>query len=176
MGLLVGAYFLMEHLGSGYQGEQLVTAPTQDTQADQEDTATDPVPDFTVYDAQGNPVKLSDMRGKPVVINLWASWCSPCKNEMPGFQNLAQKYDGEVVFMMVNVTGIDTMEDAQAFIQSQGYTFPVYYDKDNSAATNYYSGSVPMTYFINSDGEYVTHAVGAIDESLLEKGIGMIKN
>ncbi|MBP3544577.1 MAG: TlpA family protein disulfide reductase, partial [Lachnospiraceae bacterium] len=63
-----------------------------------------PAPDFTVIDAEGNEVKLSDMRGKPVVVNFWASWCGPCKMEMPEFEEVYKELGDEVHFMMVNLT------------------------------------------------------------------------
>lgn len=182
-GLIIGAAILVPHLqeqtdsNSGKLIPATTTAPaeTQESQEQTEESA-NLAPDFTVYDANGEAVKLSDLRGQPVVVNLWASWCGPCKSEMPGFDNICQMYQGKVAFMMINVTGIDTLADAKKYISDNGYIFPVYYDTDNSMAANYYSGSVPMTYFINSKGECVTYAVGAIDEATLEQGIGMIKD
>lgn len=171
--LLVGAWFLYDSLKEGYQPDALATQPTQDTSATGE-TQHMMAPDITVYDAGGNAVKLSDMQGKPVVLNVWASWCGPCKQEMPDFQAAYEKYDGQLIFMMVNLTGQDTVADAKALLAETGYTFPVYYDTDNSAAKSYNTGSIPATFFINARGEMVTYAIGAINETLLEKGIGMI--
>ena len=167
--LLVGAWFLYDNLKENFQPEGLATQPQQEN-----DDTSDLAPDITVYDAAGKSVKLSDLRGKPVVLNLWASWCSPCKQEMPGFQAVCDKYAGQVEFMMVNLTGQDKIEDAKAFLADAGYTFPVYYDTDNAAAMNYSTGSIPTTIFIDKDGNLVTYAIGAIDEATLEKGIGMI--
>jgi len=165
IGLLIGAYFLYEKLSADNGGTtQLAKVPVSENA----------VPDFTVYDADGNAHKLSDFFGKPIVLNLWASWCPPCKSEMPGFQQLYEQYGKDVHFLMVNVTGIDQMEDARSFIAEQGYSFPEYYDTDSSMAANYYGGSVPVTYFIGSNGELVTRANGAINQDILEQGIGMI--
>ena len=123
----------------------------------------------------GETKRLSDYvgKGKYVLLDMWASWCAPCKNEMPGFQQMYEKYGDQVQFLMVNVTGIDKADDAKAFIKETGYSFPVYFDTDNSMAANYYAGSVPMTYFIGSNGELVTYATGAIPADTLEQGIGM---
>lgn len=183
VGLIIGAYFLYDHYADqDDQGPRLEDVRGQN---DNQETGSDPqtdaaeseyaVPDVTVYDADGKAVKLSQLRGKPVVFNIWASWCAPCQNEMPGFQAMYEKYGKDVHFMMVNMTGIDTLEDAKTFVQNTGYTFPVYYDTDNSAIAQYYTGSVPVTYFINSKGELVTYAMGAIPEATLEQGIGMIQ-
>ena len=136
----------------------------------------EPAPDFTVYDKNGKPVKLSDMKGTPVVLNFWASWCPPCKAEMPEFDEIAKEYEGKVAFMMVNLTdGVqETQEKAQAFIDSMGYTFPVYFDKDSDAAYKYGIQSIPTTIFIDANGNLVAGATGAIDGDTLRRGISMI--
>lgn len=168
--LLIGAWFLYDNLKDQFLPDALATQP------EQEETAADSMqmaPDITVYDPQGKAVKLSDMQGKPVVLNVWASWCSPCKQEMPGFQAAYEKYD-DVQFMMVNLIGQDKREDAETLLNQTGYTFPVYFDTDNSAAMSYNTGSIPATFFINKEGRLVTYAIGAISEAVLEQGIGMI--
>jgi len=134
----------------------------------------DPAPDFIVFDANGNPVRLSDMRGKPVVLNFWASWCPPCKAEMPDFDKVSRELDGEVVFMMVNIW--DTQAAAEAIIDSMGYTFPVYFDLLEDAVGKYGIESIPQTYFIDKWGGLVAHGVGALSEADLRYGISMIYN
>ena len=134
-------------------------------------------PDFTVIDKDGNTVKLSDMRGKPVVINFWASWCPPCKAEMPDFEEMYKKYGDEVTFMMVNMTDGDreTVELAKKHVEDNGFTFPVYFDTEMSAAYAYYVTSLPATYFIDAEGNLITHAIGMINAATLERGIEYIK-
>ena len=85
-------------------------------------------PNFTVYDADGKPVKLSDFRGKPVVLNFWASWCPPCKSEMPDFQKEFEVQGSQVQFLVVNLTdgSRETVATASAYIAQQGYTFPCF--------------------------------------------------
>ena len=133
-------------------------------------------PDFTVYDAQGNPVKLSDFAGKPLVLNFWATWCGPCKMEMPDFQETWLELGDEIQFVMINLTDgtRDTVESASAFIAEQGYTFPVFFDTDSQAAALYGVYSIPTTYFIDAEGNAIAQATGAIDAELLQKGIDMI--
>ena len=170
--LLIGAWFLYDSLRDSFLPSGLATQPTQET--GETEVSLQMAPDITVYDPQGNAVKLSDLRGKPVVLNVWASWCGPCKQEMPAFQATYEKYDGQLQFMMVNLSGQDKLEDARTLLAETGYTFPVYYDTDNSAAQSYNTGSIPATFFVNKEGQLVTYAIGAINEAVLEQGIGMI--
>ena len=129
-------------------------------------------PDFAVYDSSGNKVNLSDYIGKPIVLNFWASWCPPCKAEMPDFDAVCKEYEGKVIFMMVNLTdgGRDTVSGVREFVAANGYTFPVYFDTRYSAANAYRVSSIPTTYFINAEGEIVSYKVGMVSASELEKG------
>ena len=133
-------------------------------------------PDFTVLDAQGNEVKLSDFQGKPVVLNFWASWCGPCKSEMPDFDEVYGEYGEEVQFMMVNLTdgSRETVETATEFVEEQGYSFPVYFDTQSQGAIAYGVMAIPTTYFIDAQGNAVARAMSALDKETLEQGIGMI--
>lgn len=153
------------------------SAPTDTpTDGETEGEAANTAPDFTVQDGEGNSVKLSDFFGKPIVLNFWASWCPPCKAELPDFEDAYKKYDGEVVFLMVNMTDnqIETVDIARDFVKTYGYTFTVYYDVYAQAATVYGIRSIPQTYFINAEGEAVASATGMISAEQLEQGIGMI--
>ena len=149
------------------------TAPSENT-----DTQLTKAPDFTVYNLDGNEVNLSDFFGKPIIVNFWASWCGPCKMEMPDFNEAYQIYNEEITFLMVNMTdgSRETVEIASSFIEDSDYTFPVYYDTAYSAAITYSVSSLPTTYFIDAEGNLIAHARGAIDGATLQKGIDMIYN
>ena len=134
-------------------------------------------PDFTVYDKNGNPHKLSDFFGKPIVLNFWASWCGPCQKEMPDFEKKYKENGDKVTFLMVNLTdgSYDTVAKASKFISDNGYTFPVFYDTSSDGADTYKVYSIPTTFFIGADGQLVAQATGAISASTLQQGIDLIK-
>lgn len=184
--LIGGAYVLYNQLGSQMDMPQLATQgeQTQDEAGDNQaetgesenKTQSALAPDFTVYDLNGNPVKLSDYRGKPVVLNFWSSRCGPCQMEMPDFQEAYEDLGEEIHFLMVNVTdgSWDTVDSASAFIAENNYTFPVFYDTDISAASAYGVSSLPTTYFIDAEGNGVAYGMGAMDMDTLMSGIEMI--
>ena len=184
--VLVGAGLLYSQLLPWFQQDRLdvlTTQPPETTAATTPETTAETTqpqaqlaPDFTVYDAQGNPVRLSDFFGKPIVLNFWASWCGPCQSEMPDFEAKYQQLAGEVQFLMVNMTDGDreTLETASGFIAQKGYTFPVFYDTQLDAAMTYSVYSLPTTYFIDSRGVIVARAMSAIAEQTLQRGIDMI--
>ena len=138
--------------------------------------ARDLAPDFTLYDIDGNTYKLSDFRGKPVLLNFWASWCGPCQMEMPDFQKFYESHGDKVHFVIVNLTDgqQETVESASAFIEEKGYTFPVYYDTDIDAAMKYGVSAVPVSYFIDAEGNFVAWAQGALSADMLQQGMDML--
>ena len=181
--LILAVLMLLSFTACSGEGDEITTEePTQSDEApahtDEETKEYDPAPDFTVYNKEGNPVKLSDMKGTPVVLNFWASWCPPCKAEMPEFDEIAKEYAGKVAFMMVDLTdGVqETQEKAQAFIDSMGYTFPVYFDTSGNAASVYNIRSIPATFVIDAQGNIEGYATGAISKETLLSGIEMITN
>ncbi len=202
--LLGGAYVLYQRLSAGQTGDNLAvagassqsgesssssSAPDRSSSAqsasgstgsqssqEEEEPELTPAPDFTVYDKDGNEVHLSDFAGKPIVLNFWASWCSPCKSEMPDFHQAYLDYGEEVQFLMVNMTdgSRETVDSASAFIEEQGYTFPVFYDTGYDAALTYGAYALPTTYFIDAEGYAVAWAQSALSPENLQKGLDMI--
>lgn len=195
--LIGGSYVLYNRLSANVERDSLVTnegSAAKNTDAVENKTTTEnpgtaaeqeavpeepqktPAPDFTVYDAEGNAVSLSDFAGKPVIVNFWASWCGPCKMEMPDFDAAFAEYGEEIQFLMVNMTdgNRETVEKASKFIADQGYTFPVYFDTDIDAAMTYGVSSIPTTYLIDKEGYIAAYAMGAINGEALAEGIRMI--
>ena len=167
IGLIGGASMLYDQLSADFAPVQTVT-----------EAAVDRAPDFTVTDAEGNQVNLSDFFGKPIVLNFWASWCGPCQYEMPDFQEAYQTYGEDVQFLMVNLTDgySETVKSAKAFLEDAGYIFPVYFDTLSDAAQTYQVYSIPCTYFLDSNGVIVTRTIGMISADALQQGIDLIRS
>ncbi len=134
------------------------------------------VPDFAVYNAAGEEVHLSDFFGKPIILNFWASWCGPCREEMPELQAAFEEYGEEIRFVLINLTDgeSETQKSAEAFLEAQGYTFPVWFDLHQEAALTYGVYSIPATYFIGADGTGIARALGSMNAETLQRGIDMI--
>lgn len=152
---------------------------TNSSEADEDNSTADSETvsiDFTVLDWDGNPVQLSDFAGKPVILNFWASWCGPCQSEMPDFDEMYALYGEDIHFVMVNVTDGDqeTVDSAKAFIESKGYSFPVYFDTNLEASLKFQTYSLPTTYFLDANGQPIAQATGAIKKDVLKQGIDMI--
>ena len=181
--LMVGASVLYNNLCASLAPSQLATQPpaTEAPEATEIAGETQPprekAPDFTVYDLDGNEVHLTDFFGKSIVLNFWASWCGPCKSEMPDFNEKYQELGEDIQFLMVNMTdgSRETVEIASEFVAGQGYTFPVFYDTAQHAAMVYGVYSLPTTFFIDAEGYPVAYAAGAISGDDLLQGIDMIR-
>jgi cytochrome c biogenesis protein CcmG, thiol:disulfide interchange protein DsbE len=126
-------------------------------------------PDFSLQNAQGDVVRLSDLRGNPVLVNVWASWCSPCRAEMPAIQRLYQDYQSHgLEILAVNSTTQDSVEKAMAFAQDLGLTFPILFDAEGEVARLHQVQALPSSYFINPDGKIEEVVIGGpMSEALL---------
>lgn len=175
--LIGGSYVLYNYLSPNISSDKITTNEESQKENDASQQEKESAPDFTVYDKNNKEVNLSDFRGKPTIVNFWASWCGPCKMEMPDFEEKYRALGNEINFLMVNMTdgSRETVKIASNFIKKEDYTFPVYFDTKSDAAITYSVYSLPTTYFIDSDGYVVAQSTGAINSETLQKGIDMIK-
>ena len=177
--LIVGLLLAIIILGGTLLLFRGAEAKPEETQATETTQATEPInlaPDFTMEDMESNAVKLSDFRGTPVVLNFWASWCGPCKSEMPEFESTYQTYGDQVQFVMVDLVSgrSETKEMGLEVIQEAGYTFPVFFDVNQEASAAYEISAIPMTCFISAEGEIVMQQIGKLSAEGLEEGIQAI--
>lgn len=138
-----------------------------------------PTPDFTLLDPAGKTVSLKDFRGKLVMLNFWATWCAPCREEMPAMERLYQEFKNRG-FVIVAVDVKDKKADALAFIKELKLTYPVVFDPDGEVAALYGAWGLPATYLIGFKGEGLARMWGPADwysrgaraliEALLKRG------
>ena len=141
--------------------------------ADEEQQLTE-APDITVFDAEGNEITLSSLRGRPVVLNFWATWCGYCVMEMPDFDEVYAEYGDRVDFMIINATDEasgETIEKAAAFIEEKGYSFPSYYDTGGEAAAAYQVTGLPTTVVVDEKGYFYGYVPGMISGDVLRDAL-----
>ncbi len=126
-----------------------------------------PAPDFALVDVRddGNVIQLSDFRGKVVVLNWYASWCGPCRSEMPAFEVAYENLGDDVVFFGVNLQ--ETRQDAAAMLDDMATTYPSVLDPDGEVGQRYRVTGLPVTYIIDRDGMVVSGGQGVMTEETL---------
>lgn len=117
--------------------------------------------DFTITDLDGNEVSLSDFRGKKVFLNFWATWCPPCKAEMPEIEKVYQETkDSDLVILAVEIG--EPLDTVKTFIEDNKYNFKVLLDSDKDVATTYGISAIPTSFFIDEDGNIISKRVGGM--------------
>ena len=138
----------------------------------------DTPPDFELTTLEGKKVKLSDYQGKKVILNFWATWCPPCKAEMPHMQNyyedMAEKENVEI--LAVNLTSSDVgIDKVKAFQDDYALSFPILLDEDGIVGETYQAITIPTTYMIDTTGTIQNKIVGPMDEQMLADYISNLK-
>ena len=142
-------------------------APTPRVIRPRAQTENKPAPDFEMETFDGETLRLSELEGKVVVLNFWASWCPPCRWEMPFFETMWNEYrDRDVVF--VGVAMSDSLEDAKGFAEESGVTYPIGLDQTNDIVRAYEVYSLPTTFFIDKEGQIQRRLTSAANEALLK--------
>jgi peroxiredoxin len=131
-----------------------------------------PAPDFTLTTLTGETFTLSDLRGKPVVLNFWATWCPPCRAELPELQAAAERYQGEIVIAGVNQA--EPADSVAQFADSLGLRFLVPLDRDAQVSRLYGARSLPTTFFVDRDGVIRQIQIGPVTEATLTQLLSSI--
>lgn len=125
--------------------------------------------DFTLPTLTGEKVRLSDSRGKLTILNFWASWCGPCKDEAPHLQTFYEENKDSIQLLAINVTAKDKLENAKQFVDNYNLTFPILLDETGDISTTYGAFTIPTTVFLNEDGEIVHEIAGPLTEQYLKE-------
>ena len=133
-------------------------------------TKGDMAPDFTLTTLDGKKVQLSELKGKKVIVNFWATWCPPCKAEMPHMQNFYEDFSDEenIEILAVNMTSEDKEESVQNFVQDYELTFPIPLDTEGVVRETYQVLRIPTSYMIDTKGRIQNKIEGPMDENMIK--------
>lgn len=134
-------------------------------------------PDFALKDAEGNTVRLSDYQGKKVLLNFWATWCPPCRAEMPHMQKFYADYQAkDVVILGVNLTHTEkNAENVKAFAQKLQITFPIVLDQEGHVTETFQVSVYPTTFLLDSNGVIREKFQGAIHYDVMKEAVSNIE-
>ncbi len=131
-----------------------------------------PAPDFELENLTGEITHLSNYQGKVVVLNFWATWCGPCTDEMPFFQEIYENYASEIAVLAVN--NQETVDKVSPFVEELGLTYEILMDNDGGVATQYQVIGFPTTYFIDPNGIIKYLHVGVLTEEQLDGYLNLL--
>src|SRR3954470_16813228 len=130
-----------------------------------------PAPEFALESLDGKTVRLSDFRGKAVLVNFWATWCQPCKIEMPWFEEMQKEY-GPNGFQVLGIAMDDaSKEDIAKFAKDMGVNYPILLGKESVGDSYGGVNVLPTTYFIDRDGKIITREFGLVSRGIFEDNI-----
>lgn len=170
MWLWLGVAVVTLAVGGWWVWENRVPADTLAAQRSAAPAVGHPAPDFTLDTLDGGVLSLDDLTGTPVVLNFWATWCGPCRNEMPALQAASERFGDRV-----RILGVDQAEDpatVQAYIDELGIDFTIPLDAEQHVSSDLYNVSgLPTTFFIDAEGKISKVWMGEMNSITLEEGI-----
>ena len=123
-------------------------------------------PDFTLTTIEGEQITLSELRGRPIIVNFWATWCGPCRQETPHFQAFYEQHQDQVVMLGINQR--ESLEQINQFSDEFGMTYPILLDQQGAVYSDYQVFGLPTTWFVIPDGVLISVAPGGVSAAYLE--------
>ena len=134
----------------------------------------EPAPDFQLENLAGQSISISDLQGKPVLLNFWATWCSPCRAEMPYLQQIYEEWSDKGLVLLAIDIG-EGPSQIKEFLEANNLSLPVLLDSDKSVAQKYNIWGIPTTFFIDKDGIIQVKIIGAFpNKTAIEKNLNKI--
>lgn len=134
----------------------------------------DTAPDIVLKTLHNEQIRLSDLRGKPVIVNFWATWCPPCQREMPDLQKFYNDYKSHVEFLSVHLTSQDSREKVAPFMEQYRITFPVVLDTKGKILKLYNIQTIPTTYILDKNGIIRKKVIGPLTYKQLQEAIALL--
>jgi len=169
-------FMAFAYIGYGFLAKEQTNKVNEDLVYENQNKKTK-LKNFEVYNENNEKLSIKKIaNSRPMVINVWTSWCAYCDIEMKYFNELYMKNSKDVVFVMLNATGDrDSKEMAKKYIEDRGYNFNVYYDLELEAIKNLGIYSYPTTIFVNKDGYIENTIVGTITKEVLQANLERLK-
>jgi peroxiredoxin len=162
LGWAVGTMLMLTLLGAGLRPQQTPPMTPRPEMGY-------PAPDFTLTDLDGNRVTLSSLRGQVVLLNFWATWCGPCRVEMPEMRRLHELGMEELVILGVNLTDTEgSLAGVRQYVSALGLQFPILLDSDGGVARTYRAISIPTSFVIGQDGIIRVKHIGPMTAATME--------
>ncbi|WP_274651927.1 peroxiredoxin family protein [Paenibacillus humicola] len=170
---------LVAYGGYEYASPPASDIPTAETEAADPDEGIEKgqhAPDFSLTDLEGRPVRLSDFKGKKVLINFWATWCPPCRVELPHMQKFYEDYESKgTVILGVNLTPTERNADSiRTFVREQGLSFPIVLDPEGDVMDTFQVMAYPTTYLLDSEGVIREKFQGAISYDIMKDAVAKL--
>lgn len=166
------SYAIFDYLTSNQSDDSEITSDTHETLASENDEEMGLIPgstapDFSLTTLDGESVRLSDFRGQKIMLNFWATWCAPCRAEMPDMQKFYDEKDIVVLAVNLTTSRFDEAENVEPFVDEYGLTFPILLDVDNEVADLYQIKPIPTSFLIDTSGKIHNVAYGALNYELM---------
>ncbi|MBX3015426.1 MAG: TlpA family protein disulfide reductase [Caldilineaceae bacterium] len=167
-----GLFWIILLLGSYWVWMNRVTTPVTASGRSPQAALEHPAPDFSLTTLTGETFSLSAVRGTPVVLNFWATWCGPCQRELPALQAAAERYGDRV--LIIGVDQGEAPEIVQRYVDQLGLTFPIPLDTEFTVSDQYNVRGLPTTYFIDGEGIIRHLWLGEMNSITLAEGVAQI--